>query len=144
MTLMKENLKQQMKQSLGGSIGSTPVKQSIFDASVSHEPPKNDQAKNDLEPKLSLEENKEKTTKAEVFTERVTLVISSTQRDRIEALAKSIQRNGKKKPERITSNSVLRCLIDLLENFDADIGSITTEDDLKSLLTNHFSKSSSR
>jgi hypothetical protein len=135
--MAKLDLKETMKQSLGGKI-SPPVKQSIYDATIPETPAaKSPRVSSVVEPAPS--QNKDvRPTKAEVYTERVTLVINSQQRDLVEDLAKTIQRNGLKKPERITANTVMRCLIDLLEEFDADVTQVVDEDSLKILFKDYF------
>lgn len=133
MSMAKQDLKDRMKQGLGGSIN---PKQSIYDATVPIASPPKVQP---IEPRVAaaVSEGK-KQTKADLFTQRVTLVISREQRDRIESLAKDIQGNGQKKPERITANTVVRCLVDLLEEFDADTSLIKNEEDLRETFKIHF------
>ena len=51
---------------------------------------------------------------ADVYTERVTLQLSPEMRDRVDGLAKELQRSKTGKEERITANTVMRVAIQLL------------------------------
>lgn len=131
-----ESLKAKMKGSIGGIVGDKPrVKDSLF-GEIASSP----------QPVAVFHEEK---TQAVVAPEqvdqneqlqRVTLVISKEQRNLIQNLAQDIQFNGTKKTkgDRVTPNTVLRCLINLLEDFDADISKIKDEDDLNRLMKTYF------
>jgi len=56
------------------------------------------------------------------------------------ALAAKVQHNGQKHPERITSNTVLRCFLSLLEHFNLDTSKVKTEEDLRRLVHEKFLK----
>lgn len=59
------------------------------------------------------------TRKADIFTERVTLQLSTGMRDAVDALARDLQRRRTAKDERITANTVMRVAINiLLERFE--------------------------
>jgi hypothetical protein len=74
--------------------------------------------------------------KADLYSERVTLLMSSDMRDRVEALAKELQRRKTTKSERITSNTVMRVAINFfLERFelhDEDVAN--NEEELEALV----------
>ena len=60
---------------------------------------------------------KESKTKAEIFSEKITLNISPEMRDKAEMLARSLQRKKADKSERITANTIYRVAIKaMLEN----------------------------
>ena len=60
---------------------------------------------------------KESKTKAEIFSEKITLNISPEMRDKAETLARSLQRKKRDKSERITANTIYRVAIKaILEN----------------------------
>jgi hypothetical protein len=60
---------------------------------------------------------KESKTKAEIFSEKITLNISPEMRDTAERLARSLQRKKADKSERITANTIYRVAIKaMLEN----------------------------
>jgi hypothetical protein len=69
--------------------------------------------------------------KADIFTERVTLSVSTEMRDAVEALAREIQRRRTRKDERITANTIMRVAInsflDSLELEDGDIANSEAE-----------------
>jgi hypothetical protein len=73
--------------------------------------------------------------KADIFTERVTLSVSTEMRDAVEALAREMQRRRTKKEERITANTVMRVAINaLLQSFDLEEGDVAnTEEELLAL-----------
>ena len=48
---------------------------------------------------------------ADIYTERVTLQLSPEMRDKVDALARELQRSKSSKDERITSNTVMRVAI---------------------------------
>lgn len=59
--------------------------------------------------------------KADIFTERVTLSMSTEMRDDVEALARELQRRRTRKDERITANTVMRVAIQsLLERLNLE------------------------
>lgn len=59
--------------------------------------------------------------KADIFTERVTLSMSTEMRDEVEALARELQRRRTRKDERITANTVMRVAIQsLLERLNLE------------------------
>jgi hypothetical protein len=76
--------------------------------------------------------------KADLYSERVTLLMSSEMRDRIEALAKELQRRKTTKSERITSNTVMRVAINaFLETFELRDGEVAnTEEEFERLVRN--------
>lgn len=130
--MSKLNLKQNLKAGIGGGLKAAPMQRdnpliSTVENRQSH-----------VVSAPALQQDKK--TKADIFTERVTLVISTDQRDMIEGLARKIQRNGIKKPERITANTVLRALVNLVETFEGDVSQITDEDDLNRILKDYFVK----
>lgn len=55
-----------------------------------------------------------KKRKADVYTERVTLQMSTYMRDKVDSLARDLQRQKSSKDERITANTVMRVAIELL------------------------------
>ncbi|MDC0358093.1 hypothetical protein OAO01_04690 [Oligoflexia bacterium] len=60
-----------------------------------------------------------KERKQDIYTERVNLFISPDMRDKIDTLAKQIQRQKTDKTERITSNTVMRAALNhLIKHFD--------------------------
>ena len=127
--MSKLNLKETMRSSLAGglkpqAVRDNPLNSTAEAPSQSASPP--------AEPAPASG------TKSDLFKERVTLVISEEQRTTVEALARKIKNNGMKKPERITANTVIRSLVNLLENFDGDISSVTDEDSLNRLMQRHF------
>lgn len=68
--------------------------------------------------------------KEDVFTERVTLKISSEMRDAVDALAKELQRRRTKKHERITANTVMRVAIShFLARLELDAGDLANDED---------------
>jgi hypothetical protein len=151
MSMGKENLKEKMKMGLGGGLKAPTIRDNPFNPTTEPAPVEQSVAAlptavTKMVPKAApaplTEVQEKKLTKAEVFTERVTLVISTEQRDRVEALAKAIQRNGQKKPERITANTVMRSLITLLDGFDGDITQLADEEELRELFRKHFRKPS--
>lgn len=76
--------------------------------------------------------------KADLFSERVTLLMSSEMRDRVESLAKELQRRKTTKSERITSNTVMRVAINaFLESFELREGDVAnTEEEFERLVRN--------
>lgn len=74
--------------------------------------------------------NDQNLTKADQYTERVTMVLSLEQRIKLTEFARKIQSNGSKKPERITVNTVLRCMIDAVMDLKFDISEVSSEKDL--------------
>lgn len=138
MTMVKSDMKAQMKVSMGG-VNSVPrTKQSIFG---DKESPQQDVTPTEVKPVTQNGQPSGSTkTKADIFTERVTLVISTEQREMVERLARKLQKNRVKKSERITSNTVIRCLISLLEKFEGDISTIDNEESLAQLMKDHFTK----
>ena len=119
MSKSKGNLKAAMRQGLGSFA--TPTRDNPLAATTT---PLHSDAVADAK------DTQKRKTKAEEL-ERVTLVLSAKQRDRVEALAKEVQRNGVKKTERITANTVLRCLVDTLHLFDLDISRVKSEKGLR-------------
>jgi len=78
-------------------------------------------------------------TKAQVFTQKLILVTSPEQKDKYDELAKMIQRSPIKKPERITANTLMRCFLNLIDQFDADTSKVRDEADLSRLVSDYFS-----
>jgi hypothetical protein len=74
--------------------------------------------------------------KADIFTERVTLSVSTDMRDSVETLARELQRRRTRKDERITANTVMRVAINaLLDGFELEDGDVVnTEDELLNLV----------
>lgn len=67
--------------------------------------------------------------KADIYTERITLSVSTEMRDEVEALARELQRRRTKKEERITANTVMRVAINaLLERFSLDAGDVANNE----------------
>ncbi len=77
-------------------------------------------------------------TKAELFSERVTLNISPDVRDKAEFLAKGLQRRKAIKSERITANTIYRVAIEALLADEEFLKSISpdTEEELLELVKN--------
>lgn len=121
MSKSKGNLKAAMRQGLG-SFSSTTRDSPFSSTAESLSPPQ--------EVTGDTKDKQKSKSKAEDF-ERVTLVLSTKQRDRVEALTREIQRNGVKKSERITANTVLRCLVDTLHLIDLDISRVKNEKGLR-------------
>lgn len=89
-----------------------------------------------VSPKATVNKEKEVKTKAEIFSEKITLNISPEMRDRAEMLARSLQRKKADKSERITANTIYRVAIKaLLENEKfIDAHSPNTEGELLELI----------
>jgi hypothetical protein len=67
------------------------------------------------------------------------MVITARQYELMNTLATRIQWNKQKHPERITINTVIRCLVCLLEDFQAvDVRGVVSEDDLRLLMKKRF------
>lgn len=130
MTMAKQDLKGTMKQGLGGSITS---QSSIFDVTV---PAISSKVQTKQQP--VIEDEKQPWIDSKGRTERLTLVLSTDQKDLVETFVKAIQRNGVKKSERVNFNSVVRCLVDLLEDFSGDVSQIANEENLKEAFKRHF------
>lgn len=62
--------------------------------------------------------------------ENLSVVLTPSQRDSAEVFARKVQRNGMKKKSRITTNTVIRSLIELLGDFEGDISEVTDEEGL--------------
>lgn len=129
--MSKLNLKETMRSGLAGglkpqAVRDNPLNSTTAAPSQSASPP--------VEPAPAT------VTKSDLFKERVTLPISEEQRVMVESLARKITKNGMKKPERITANTVIRSLVNLLENFDGDISSVTDEESLNKLMRSHFTR----
>jgi hypothetical protein len=144
--MSKPNLKSAMKTGLAGGLKApAPVKRdNPFESTVTSESTvpvgASTQVKSYPAPVAAAKPQDERKPKAQIFTERVTLVISAEQRDMVEELARKIQRNGTKKQERVTANTVMRCLINLLEGFDADLTAISDETELNQAMQDFFKK----
>lgn len=70
-------------------------------------------------------------TKEEIYRERVTVPMSKDQRLKIEKIVLDINDNGRKKHERITANSVIRCLIDSFDFSSLDYSHVYDERSLR-------------
>ena len=67
---------------------------------------------------------------ADIYTERVTLQLSPEMRDRVDALAREIQRSKTDKGERITANTVMRVAIQhVLKHFKLTGGDVPNGED---------------
>ena len=73
---------------------------------------------------------------ADIYTERVTLQLSPEMRDRVDALARELQRSKSNKVERITANTVMRVAIQhVLKNFKLNGGDVPSgEEELLSAI----------
>jgi hypothetical protein len=73
---------------------------------------------------------------ADIYTERVTLQLSPEMRDRVDALARELQRSKSNKAERITANTVMRVAIQhVLKNFKLNGGDAPSgEEELLSVI----------
>lgn len=123
MTMAKPDMKEKLKAGIG-SIKSP----SIFESTVSVKPKAVEPAQ--VVPSVA--------PASEQSFERQTMVITREQYSMLLDFAREVQKNGMKKPERITLNSVVRCLINLLPLFDGDTSKVATEEDLNRLLQEHF------
>lgn len=128
--MSKPTLKDSLKAGLGGGLK----------AQITRDNPLNPSLPSPISIQPVRAPVSEKMTKADQYTQRVTLVINTKQRDLVEGIAKTAQRNGLKKPERITANTVLRCMVNLLEGFDGDLSRVTTEEDLNRAFKDFFSQ----
>jgi hypothetical protein len=79
----------------------------------------------------------EKIRKSDVHTERVTLPVSPDMRDRVDAMARELQRVRTKRGESITSNTVMRAALRVvLERVSLQSGdSANTEEEVFALLS---------
>ena len=77
---------------------------------------------------------------ADTCTDRVTLQLSPEMRDRVDALAKELQRSRASRGERITANTVMRVAIRILiETFSIQPGmALSTEEELYEYLQRRF------
>ena len=134
--MKKESMKDQMKKGVGGfSAKLTPPKDSLFQGAS-----KSSDIIQPATPSYHASErvHQDKFPKADIYNQRVTLVISREQRDNIQKVAQQSQDNGLKKPERVTANTVVRCLINLLESIDIDVSTVKDEDTLNEVFRKHF------
>lgn len=73
---------------------------------------------------------------ADIYTERVTLQLSPEMRDKVDALARELQRSKSNKIERITENTVMRVAIQrALKHFELNAGTVPSgEEELLSAI----------
>ena len=128
---MKDDLKGAMKARLGGGVAAPKAVESIF--SVTTQPQV--KAVNQSPASAAVEVKKKTKIVAEsikpVAMKNVTVPMPFELKDAIEKLTKEIDRNGLKKQERITDNSVIRSLISLIGVLDIDVSNIDSELSLK-------------
>ena len=74
--------------------------------------------------------------KWESFT-KVNALLGAEQKDFLDSLTKKVMRSRKGGEERITSNSILRCLVDVLEDRveKLDLSEVSSEEDLRERLS---------
>ena len=135
--MKKESMKDQMKKAVDGlSVKKQQPVESLFGASKSPE------VIPSVKPSFHASDrvHQDRLPKSDLYNQRVTLVINREQRDTIQKLAQKIQDNGVKKPERVTANTVVRCLINQIVDIDLEIGAVKDEDSLNKALANYFSK----
>lgn len=124
---MKANLKDTMRAGIGG-LAATKAADSIFTQTSKPIAESKPQAT------IDIEEPKARAVIKQEFAkdmERVAVPMPFSIREEIERLAKAINKNGQKKKNRITSNSVMRALLQLLPSLEIDISKIDSEESLK-------------
>ncbi|NLF37863.1 hypothetical protein GX586_00365 [bacterium] len=72
-----------------------------------------------------------RTPKFLTFEVKLSILLTAGQLEYIERLVHEIMRNRSVKKERITKNTVLRCLVDLLQALPLDTKDIADEDELR-------------
>ena len=126
---MKANLKDTMRAGIGG-LAATKSADSIFTQTS--------KPIAESKPQAPIEEPKARAVTQQEFAkdmERVAVPLPFSIREDIERLAKAINRNGQKKKNRITSNSVMRALLQLLPSLEIDISKIDSEESLKKAIS---------
>lgn len=74
------------------------------------------------------------------MTVKQSMILGIAEYEALRNLAAKLQHNGHKHPERITSNTVLRCFLSLVEHFKGDPSKVKTEEDLRRLVHDQFLK----
>lgn len=77
-------------------------------------------------------------TRAVESLKSVAVPMTDQEKDAIDMIARKVSRNPLKKPERITANTVVRCLIDMVLDFNGDLNTVQTSDDLYRALLTHI------
>jgi len=143
---MKDDLKGAMKARLGGGIAASKPTDSIFTSTAKSLPQEPVETRilpetRTLPSKLGVAEVKKKAsvaskdTKSEVM-DKVTLPMPYELRLSLEGLARSINRNNKKKQERITANTIARGFLHLVNVLEIDLSEIDSEKSLKEAILN--------
>jgi hypothetical protein len=68
--------------------------------------------------------------KYQTFEAKLSILLTSDQHKYLEDVVSRVMRNRRDKKERITKNSVLRCLVDFMQTLDVDFENIPDEKDL--------------
>ncbi len=68
--------------------------------------------------------------KYQTYESKLSILISSEQQKYLEDVVMKVMRNRSRKKERITKNSVIRCLIDFMKTLDLDLNDIPDEKEL--------------
>jgi hypothetical protein len=68
--------------------------------------------------------------KYQTYEAKLSILISSEQHKYLEDVVASIMRNRRDKKERITKNTVFRCLVDFMQTLDVDLENVPDEREL--------------
>jgi len=68
--------------------------------------------------------------KYQTYEAKLSILISSEQHKYLEDVVASIMRNRRDKRERITKNTVFRCLVDFMQTLDVDLENVPDEREL--------------
>ncbi|MDP2360162.1 MAG: hypothetical protein Q8O14_05350 [bacterium] len=68
--------------------------------------------------------------KYQTYEAKLSILISSEQHKVLEDMVAAIMRNRRDKRERITKNSIFRCLIDFMQTLDVDLENVPDEREL--------------
>lgn len=123
---MKAKLKDTMKASLGGGLSASKGADSIFTATA-HTQVVEETEPQEIQPKVKAVPKQKKPDPMD----KITVPMSYRIKEAVDDLAKAINRNGQKKKERITANSVIRSVLQLITSMDVDVSNIDSEDSLK-------------
>jgi len=123
----KAKLKDTMKTSLGGGLSASKGVDSIFTATAHTKVVEETEPHQEIQPKVKAVPKQKKPDPMD----KITVPMSYRIKEAIDDLAKAINRNGQKKKERITANSVIRGVLQLITSMDVDVSNIDSEDSLK-------------
>ncbi len=68
--------------------------------------------------------------KYQTFEAKLSILLTAEQHKYLEDVVARVMRNRKEKRERITKNSILRCLVDFMQTLDVDFENIPDEKEL--------------